>query len=544
MTSFFCRPSVVAALAAAALASALLAPREASAVQFPQFDAVPCCQLCPQAADPANYTTKFLSSYRTLVQGRDGWLFRSDADLLMQFGPNPEAVKRLGELRDALKQRGVEMVIMVQPPRGLMHADKLRGLAPNYDPDVQLASYKRLLETMRGIGFTVVPTDKLVEAEGTENFFWRTDHHWTPAATRLTAKLTAATIKTMPAFKDVKRQRFVTRREGLLARGGTLGNAASQLCGFMTPKQYVPRFVTEAAGGEGDGGDADSLLGDESVPQITLIGTSNSEPQYNFAGFLSEALEADVLNASIVGGGIDGSLLAYLVSDEFKSNPPKILVWEMEHYHDLNDPLMYQQAIPMMADGCNGKTIVLEREVTLKQGNNEVLFNGGGAVRPIKGRNYVLDLQFADPATKELRGQIWYTTGSREKLRIEHASRGPSLKGRFVSELRSDGNYADQVFLGLDVELQPPEENKAPVPVTTGLAAVVEAPPPAPAVVAPQKLHARLCSMTPRTNSADWAPVVPTTKTKHAATAKKPVATAGPAQVAGLEPTVSGGGAR
>lgn len=502
-------------------------PHAAAAVQFPQFDAVPCCQLCPAAADVSNYTTKYLSSYRTLVQGRDGWLFRSEADLLMQFGPNPEGVKRLRELREALAQRGVAMVIMVQPPRGLMHADKLRGLAPNYDPDVQFASYRQLLDTMRGIGFTVVPTDKLIEAEGTENFFWRTDHHWTPSATRLTAKLVAETIKRMPEYKDVKRQRFVTRREGLLARGGTLGMAASQLCGFMTPKQYMPRFVTEAAGaGDEGGGDAASLLGDESVPQITLIGTSNSEPQYNFSGFISEALEADVLNASIVGGGIDGSLLAYISSEEFRTNPPKILVWEMEHYHDLSDPMTYRQVMPMLTDGCNGKTIVLQREVMLKQGNNEVLFNGGGAIRPIKGRDYVLDLQFADPSVKELRGQIWYTTGNKDKLRIEHASRGPSLKGRFVAEMRSDGDYANQTFLGLDVELVPPEVQPPPALPAIPSATPVAAPPP-PAKVEPQKMTARLCSMTPRVNSASSPrPAYPKPKG---------------GQVAGLEAAVPGG---
>ena len=524
--------SILRKLIGGMLPAALLlaVPHAATAVQFPQFDAVPCCQLCPRAADPANYTTKYLSSYRTLVQGRDGWLFRSEADLLMQFGPDAEGVKRLGELRDELGRRGIEMVIMVQPPRGLMHADKLRGLAPQYDPNVQFASYRKLLDTMRGIGFTVVPTDKLIEAEGTENFFWRTDHHWTPAATRLTAKLTAETIKRMPAFKDVKRQRFVTRREGLLARGGTLGNAASQLCGFMTPKQYMPRFVTEADGA-GDGG-ADSLLGDESVPQVTLIGTSNSEPQYNFSGFLSEELQADVLNASIVGGGIDGSLLAYVSSEEFRTNPPKILLWEMEHYHDLSDPITYRQIVPMLTDGCNGKTIVLEREVTLKQGNNEVLFNGGGAVRPIKGRNYVLDLQFADPATKELRGQIWYTTGSKDKLRIDHAPRGPSLKGRFVAEMRSDGDYANQTFLGLDVELAPPEVQPPAAAPLIPSAAPVAAAPVAPAVVQPQKLRARICSMTPAANSASVAPS-PKKARLHTPDAA--------ARVAGLEAAGSGG---
>lgn len=458
----------------------------APAPAFPEFEAAPCCQLCPQAADVANYNTKFLDSFKTLVQGSDGWLFRSEADLLMHFGTAPEGLQRLARFHRELQRRGVELVIMVQPPRGLMHADKLKDSGYAYDPDVAQASYEHTLHDLRALGIAVPQLEKLLTTKGEEDYFWRADHHWTPDGTRRTARLVAEKVLQLPQYADVRKQRFVSRREGVLARGGTLSHAASDLCGFGGPKQYVARYVTEPADG---GGEASGLLGDDSVPQITLIGTSNSGAAYNFSGFLSEYLSADVLNASVLGGGMDGAMLSYLPSEEFRKNPPKILIWELQHFHNLGDPMFYRQAMPLLDDGCNsrGQNSVLEREVALRQGANEVLFNGGGSVRQIKGRDHVLDIQFSDPEVRELRAVVWYTSGNKDTLRIEQSQHAPSQKGRFVAELRSDQNWGDQTFMALDIEVVPPE------PVT---AAATAAPTPAKAAApaGPQRVRARLCT--------------------------------------------------
>lgn len=442
----------------------------AGATGFPQYEAARCCQLCPQAYDPANYNTKFLDSFRTLVQGRDGWLFRSQADLQTDFAPDAEGMRRFVRLHRALRARGVELVMMVQPPRGLMHADKLPDGV--YNADAARASYLRTLHELRANGVVVPPLERLLDDPGREDYFWRTDHHWTPDGTRRTAELVAQTVRELPQYAELRRQKFVTRREGLLARGGTLAHAASDLCGYGTPKQYVAKYVTEPAGGEG----GDDLFGDETLPQVTLLGTSNSGSTYNFAGFLSQYLEADVLNASVLGGGMDGAILAYLPSEEFRRNPPKLLIWELQHFHKLGDPDFHRQALTLLDDGCNGKPALLERELTLKQGANEVLFNGGGAVRALKGRDHLLDVQFSDPTVRELRGLVWYTSGNKDALRIDHPEHAPSHKGRFVTALRDDANWADQVFLGFDIELAPPEPGEA-----------------SPAPAGPQRVRARLC---------------------------------------------------
>lgn len=458
-------------------------PTATPAVPFPRYEVTPCCQLCPAARDPANYNTKYLSSFRTLVQGTDGWMFRSEADLLTDFDPGPDGLQRLDQLRRALRARGVELVIAMQPPRGLMHADKLRNSGVDYDPDVARAAYARVLQQLRERGLIVPELEKLVEEGGGENYFWRADHHWTPEGTRRTARLVAERVRKMPQYKALKHQRFVTSREGVIARGGTLNRAAQVLCGYGAPKQYVPRFVTTPA----ESVDASGLFGDDAVPPVTLIGTSNSEDQYNFSGYLSEYLETDVLNASVRGGGLDGAMLSYLPSEEFRNNPPKIIIWELETYHKLGDLLFYRQALPLLDNGCNDQTPVLERKVTLRDGRNEVLFNGGGTVRNLRSRDHFLDVQFSDPAVREMRAVVWYTNGTKDTLRIEHSARAPSHQGRFVVRLRDDAGFGDKVFLSMDIETSPPV---APAAATDSVAA-----PAAPALPAgPMQLNARLCT--------------------------------------------------
>ncbi|MCH3032038.1 hypothetical protein K3W77_14875, partial [Listeria monocytogenes] len=77
---------------------------------------------------------------------------------------------------------------------------------------------------------------------------------------------------------------FESKRVGLLSKLGTFHKAAAQLCGNSYATQYVDRFETAPVGAS-DSGD---LFGDGGNPQIALVGTSNSGPAYNFAGFLEE----------------------------------------------------------------------------------------------------------------------------------------------------------------------------------------------------------------------------------------------------------------
>ena len=430
---------------AAAAAAAMLLAVSPSARAEPNYTVERCCDLGPQAANRAAYTTRFLQSFTTLVQGKDGWLFRTDDDLRTSFGPDAEGMRSLKRLNAALQSRGVELVMVYQPSRGLMHADKLPASARRqYDVEAARRSYAQTLERFRSIGITVPPLERLLNVKNaSDEYFYRGDHHWTPEGARATALVTAEAIRGLKQFAGIPQKKFSTERVGIWGKRGTMQKAATQLCGNGYPDQFAPRYVTSAEGG-GD------LFADEGAPEVTLVGTSNSDSAYNFAGFLSEALGVDILNESVAGGGHEGALLQYLPSPAFQKAPPKILVWELETYHNLSKGLFYRQVIPLVKGGCSGRKPLLSRTVALKGDSTETLFNGGGAVQNLRSRDHVLDVRFSDPNVKQFKGIVWYSNGSKETISIEHSDY-IETGGHFTVELRDDPEWAERVFLSLDV---------------------------------------------------------------------------------------------
>ena len=427
----------------------------------PKYVVEPCCSLCPRAADRTVYNTKFLESFVPLMQGKDGWLFRGD-DLRTTFGPDDDGYKELKRFRDALKKRGTDLVIVYQPTRGMLHADKLPpGLRKTYNHDLATFSYALTLQRFRNAGLIAPDLTKVLRMRNDPPYFFRGDHHWTPYGSQRTAQVVADAIKAMPAYAKLPKMKFKTERVGLLAKKGTMYKAATLICGNGYAEQYVDRFATTSDAGS-------DLFGDEQLPQVALMGTSNSDTPYNFAGFLSEDLGVDIYNGSVVGGRHDGALLQFLPSDEFQKQPPKILIWEVETNSNLSQRLFYRQVIPMVTNGCRAKPAVLTRKVTLKGSMNEVLFNGGGKVLPLLGKDYLLDLQFSDPNVRQMQAVVWYTNGSKETIDFKISPYVDS-RGRFVAELRNDLDWGERTFMSLD--LHRPDVVKEGVEVTATLCA-------------------------------------------------------------------------
>lgn len=422
-----------------------------------EYTAEPCCQLCPAAMNPAAYNTKYLDFFTTLVEADNDWLFRSENDLRSEFGPAPYGYQQLKQLRQLLQSKGTELVIVYQPTRGLVHPDKLRPQdRQRFDYERARTSYGTALQRFRDQGIWVPDLTPLLAEQNEQPYFFRGDHHWTPYGAERTARQVAETIKQIPAFADIPRQAFKSERVGLLGKRGTLHKAAGQLCGTSYADEYVERFITEPLDSEAS---IDDLLGEQSDPQIVLVGTSNSGEAYNFPGFLQEHLGAEVLNLSLTGGGYDASLLQYLASDDFHRAPPKVLVWEFEPHYDLAQEKFYRQAIPLLENGCEGREVALSNSVPVRKGSNEVLVNGKHKpLQELPGGEYQLDIRFSDPSVHELRAVLWYMTGRREQVKLEQSSAIENA-GRFVFHLRNSSDWADLPFLSLEV--QSPEDMPA-----------------------------------------------------------------------------------
>lgn len=463
MHSHFIKLLSLSGLAAALYASG---SAQAAEVQPPVFTAQPCCQLCPAAADAKNYVTRYQRNFTTLIKGEGDWLFRTVEDLRTEFKTSPEGYRRMKQLHDAFKARGVEVVIVYQPTRGLVdRAHMLPADRERFDYNTALKNYKDMLGRFQAMGYHVPDLSPLTNEQQAHDFYFRGDQHWTPYGAERTARIVAETIKKVPGYSGIAKKEFETKVSGRMGKTGTLQNMAGQLCGTSYAIQYMDTFSTEPKGAAGD----NDLFGDSASPDITLVGTSHSGKNYNFAGFLQQYSNADVLNVAFPGGGFEGSMLQYLGSDEFQKKPPKILVWEFSPLYPLDQETIYRQMMALMGDGCDGKTAELTGSGVVKPNQTtELLVNGQNGIKELENWNHQVDIKFADPAVKNLKATLWYMNGRHEDIKIEKPTTADT-DGRFAFELRDDADWPKMNLLA--VEVHGPED----------------------ATVGPQKVEAKIC---------------------------------------------------
>jgi alginate biosynthesis protein AlgX len=452
-------PHLIKLLSLSGLTAALFAASNAAYAAdttAPSFTAEPCCSLCPEAHDEKNYVSRYQQNFTTLVQAQGDWLFRTREDLRTEFDTTPEGYRRMQQLHDAFKSKGVELVVVYQPTRGLVDRNKLfPAERDKFDYNTALRNYQAMLGRFAKMGYTVPDLSPLTNEQQAHDFYFRGDQHWTPYGAQRTAKIVAESVKKMQAFAGVPRREFETHLSGRMGKKGTLHNMAGQLCGTSYAIQYMDQFETEPKGEAADG----DLFGDSGNPEITLVGTSHSGKNYNFAGFLQEFIGADVLNVAFPGGGLEGSMLQYLGSEDFQKHPPKILIWEFSPLYRLDQETIYRQMMSLLDNGCEGKPAIMSSSTTLKPGINELLVNGKNGIKDVRNGSNQIDIKFADNSVKTLQARLWYMNGRHEDLKIEKPETSET-DGRFSFELRDDKDWADQQLLALEV--QGPEAGTAP----------------------------------------------------------------------------------
>lgn len=429
-----------------------------AAAELPQYNVNSQIRLCPMASQSFAYDTSYLKNFNVLVQGQDDWLFRSEAELPEQYGPTQEGLRHLERFARYLKRTaGTELVLVFQPTKGLVHPNKLpEHSSVKFSWPYARSNYLDALAKFRQAGLVVPDLGPLLdEPEQEKAYYFKRDHHWTPYGARRTARIVADRIRQMPAYQSLSQKTFETRRTGLIRKDGSLQDAAERICGQAWPTQYVDEYRTEVSG-DAAGGEANALFGDEGLPPITLVGTSNSKgaQDYNFAGSLQEFLGVEILNVAVAGGSYDGSMFEYLMSDSFRQSPPEIIIWEIPAYHTLDSTEFYRQIVPMVSDGCQGQQPVLQNTTTVKAGTNEVLYNGGGQFLELPSDEYLVELQFSDPGVKEVDAFIWYVFGRKDRVDLEYGARVETT-GRFMFELPAGESWNDELFMSLDLELKP-----------------------------------------------------------------------------------------
>ena len=255
--------------------------------------------------------------------GKHGWLFlteelRFDADGSANLKARAEL---LGAAARSLESQGVKLIVALVPDKARVYSSKL---STGRYPDYNSSRYADALSAFQKQGVTTVNLlQPLALAAAKGEVYYRTDTHWNQTGAQVAAEAIASAIKRFPL--ELEKTTFSSKSGTPIERPGDLihlmglGDTA-KLMGLQ-PDTETPETTLQSSS------DSTDLLGDSAV-QVVLTGTSYSL-RANFVGYLQQAISSKVLNAAKDGGEFLHATALYLQNDAFRSNRPKVLIWEI-----------------------------------------------------------------------------------------------------------------------------------------------------------------------------------------------------------------------
>lgn len=376
----------------------------------------------------------------TLTQNTDGSFYYS-SDL--RYGADlSELTMWMNRLNDVFREDGKLLVVVPTPLRGMVNGSvvndraALEELEIDFDFGEAQAYYHDYVRSLEPI-VAVDLLDAATSLNGqTPGYHLKLDRHWTPEGAQVSARAVAQALSASPEYNALQlpeRTTFSTVRVGEQSSPGRIFELIEENCGDLpdelmeTMSLYQTERDTEP-----------TLLGSEQ-PFITLAGGSFGGEQYNFAGFLSEALEQDVVNNSVSGGGLFMPLQDYLLN-----TPPElraeVIVWEyrMTDATSTNGEenfTPFRELIPSVYGACSAENTLLSNSTDVSETSFTVLENPPGS--SVQGEDYYLHLQASDLSLVEFEIVTTHEDGSVDTAPIERSTR-VSNTGEYFLELSRD----------------------------------------------------------------------------------------------------------
>lgn len=248
----------------------------------------------------------------------------SDSGVVLLIGRDVKSSNNVGpfssvfkQVQDRLAAQGTQLVLLVSPLRAMAFTPEQSGLSTQEVENAR-AIYSGYLTSIRAAGLQVVDLSDLSGFKSDMNrFFLKGDHHWSPEGARYAAQVTAATLK-LPVTEPIT---FITTKGATIPVLGSYLDQLQKRCGYTTTQDQWETVQTYSTS------DPKANLLDDESNEVAIVGDSFVAGPWNFTGFLEEALQRRVLNASVSGGGIFTSIMRYLQSPPAEA--PKVLIWEI-----------------------------------------------------------------------------------------------------------------------------------------------------------------------------------------------------------------------
>lgn len=433
---------------------------------------------CSQLQDDAIYRGKH-RILKYIYPGKDGWLFRS-ADFRTDFTLPPLTLDYMKDVNSRLKDKGVDLVVILQPPRAVMMKDFIdpENMPEGYDPSVAKRNYKDLIALLNREGIRAVD---LSEAPSDMPYFFKGDPHWRREGAMWSAEQVAKIVRQNPKYDGIKKEEFsIEITWWLESEKGEFDEFVEKACDVTIPPERRPMWATTSLSGDIT---EDSLFGDVTYPDIAIVGTSNTahEEDFNFAGSLKQVLHADIRNRALSAGAFSGASLVFYATDEFHEHPPKILLWEFLSHHIFDDYLGFRQMLPAINGACSADDALAEAELKVSKtplgmwdknlseddsANGPVPQNRGQDkkktefyetvvfdnldLKKIPGKGSFLYLEVTNPETRLLKAGILYANGDAEEVDLSRSLRVDN-NGKYYLLFNPD---IDQDLLMIQIETE------------------------------------------------------------------------------------------
>ncbi len=254
------------------------------------------------------------------VRGVDNWLFTAEEfEVHAGFEENLMAsAQEIARVKDVLSQRGIILLPVIVPDKAEVAAQYVQ--TPRH---ARVASRRKtFLAHLAALDVSYLDATAALEQVGVASFV-KDDTHWSPAGSQAVTEAVAERIGTMPL--NLTQAQVTTEPMGETSFDGDLlryvpTGMFRPLVG--PPQQRLARFETTLQSDTG-------LFGDAQV-DVALVGTSfSAKDEWHFAGFLRQALQADLLNFASEGQGPFAPMQSFLASATLRDTPPKLVIWEI-----------------------------------------------------------------------------------------------------------------------------------------------------------------------------------------------------------------------
>lgn len=281
----------------------------------------------------------------SVIIGKNDWLFTpyefaspSDAQETMV------SLELLQKVNKLFEGNGIALVLVLVPSKIRIHSDQLPD---NKALDSYTAGkYESMFNTLRAGGVRVVNLNQAFlnspHRDSDTPLFFRLDTHWAPTGSLLAVETVKAEIENNPILKsavaatpEVKYSLSWTKKK--------INHRARDLVDLLPtgapsfPLEQLHRFAAIRGQATQAG-----LVGTGDDVGIVAIGSSYSDKSTGYPDGLRYNLQRDILDISIpVNQGPWVGMEGYLRDDSFKTNRPKLIIWEIPE-REMRSPPNYR----------------------------------------------------------------------------------------------------------------------------------------------------------------------------------------------------------